>query len=188
MQEWVVESCAYGFDGWLTWEYYNRPADDAVWGLENEELFQALAPVKYPDPCALVPLPLANRAFGKPVTASRFLPDEPPESAVDGGDSLWGAGADAPQWIEIYLGEAVTVGEIRLWVAQYPEGETLHQIRVRDSNGQLTEVHRFAQFTRGGDWLVFTPETPIPDVVAVRIDTLKSPSWVAWSEIEIYGE
>jgi hypothetical protein len=187
MQEWVVESCEYGFDGWLIWEYYDRSADDAVWGLENDALFQTFAPINYPDPCAMVPLPPANLAYGKTVTASRFLPNEPPENVVDGGDSLWGAGADAPQWIEIELGKAVSLSEIRLWVAQYPDGEIVHQILLRDSRGNLTEVHRFEQFTRSGEWLNFTPETPIPEVTAVRVNTLFSTSWVAWSEIEIYG-
>jgi hypothetical protein len=129
MQAWLVESCEVGFDGWLTWEYYNRPADECAWGLENEELMDR---------------------------------DRP-----GGGDHS---------------------SRDPLWATQYPEGETLHQIRVRDSHGNLTEVHRFEQFTHGGEWLVFTPETPISDVVAMCIDTLKSPSWVAWSEIEIYGE
>jgi hypothetical protein len=188
LQEWMAESCEFGFDGWLTWEYYNRPASDAVWGLENEALFEALAPINQPDPCAMVPLPLSNLAFGKPVMASRSLPNEPPENAVDGGDTIWGAGADAPQWIEIDLGEAVPINEIRLWVAQHPAGETIHQIRVRDTNGHLTEIHRFSQFTSGGEWLILKLETPVENVISVRVDTLKSPSWVAWAEIEVYGE
>jgi hypothetical protein len=188
LQEWMVESCEYGFDGWLTWEYYNRPANDAVWGLENEELFQALAPVNAPDTCAMVPLPLSNLAFGMEVTASHSLTTDPPKNAVDGAESAWNAGADSPQWIEVNFGGPITVSKIRLWVAQYPEGETIHQVRVRDANGVLTEIHRFSQFTRGGDWLELEFETPIEGVVAIRIDTLKSPSWVAWSEIEVYGE
>lgn len=188
MQEWMVESCDYGFDGWLTWEYYDRPADDAVWGLENETLFEALSPVNHPDACAITPLPVSNLAFGKPVTASRFDPGSPPENAVDGAGSTWGAGADAPQWIEINLGEPVTVSEVRLTVAQFPDGETTHRIQIRNARGVLEEVHVFKQFTKDGEVLIFKPEVPLEGVIAVHVDTLKSPSWAAWAEIEVYGE
>jgi len=188
LQQWMVESCEYGFDGWLIWEYYDRPASDAVWGLENDELFQALSPINAPDACAIAPLPLKNLAFGKEVTASRSVETAPAQNVVDGAESNWNSGADAPQWIEISFDEPVTISKIRLWVAQYPGGETIHQIRVRDAKGNLTEAHRFSEFTQGGDWLEFIAETPIEGVVAVRIDTLKSSSWVAWAEIEVYGE
>lgn len=188
IQEWIVESCGYGFDGWLLWEYYNRPADDAVWGLEDQILFDALAPANSPDACALTPVPLKNIAFRKAVTASNYLPEEPPENAVDGAKSTWGAGAEVPQWIEVDLGEPVNVTEIRLRVAQYPEGETIHRILIRDANGQLKEVYRFEQITTAGDLLVFTPSSSVEGARAVRIETLKSPSWVAWAEIEVYVE
>lgn len=188
LQEWIVESCEYGFDGWLLWEYYNRPADDAVWGLENQTLFDALAPVNVPDACAFEPAPLSNLAYGNLVTASNYLHDSPPGNVVDGGDAIWNAGAGAPQWIEVDLGALATIAEIRLWVAQDPAGETTHRILVRDAGGNLTEVHRFSQVTADGDWLEFTPDAPLEGVLAVRIETTRSPSFVAWREIELYQD
>jgi hypothetical protein len=188
MQEWMAESCNYAFDGWLVWEYYNRPADDAVWGLENATLFDALAPLNAPDACAMTPLTVANLAFGKTVTASASLPDGPPENAVDGSDAAWNSGGGPSQWIEIDLGQPTAITRIRLHVAQYPEGDTIHQIRVRGADGEWVEIHRFAQHTTGGEWLEFTPESPLPGVQVIRIDTLESPSWVSWAEIEIFGE
>ena len=72
-------------------------------------------------------------------------------------------------------------------MAQYPEGPTVHRVFVRRADG-LEQVHEFSGATRPGDWLVFIPPTPLDGVTAVRVDTPSSPSWVAWSEIEAYGE
>jgi len=45
----------------------------------------------------------------------------------------------------------------------------------------------FDQVTRDATWLTFTPGAPIEDVQIIRIETLESPSWVAWSEIQVIG-
>jgi len=49
---WQVESCSFGFDGWLFWTY-DLPGDrDFYTGLDGSgEINQALAPAKRPDPC-----------------------------------------------------------------------------------------------------------------------------------------
>jgi hypothetical protein len=73
-------------------------------------------------------------------------------------------------------------------VAQFPDGETTHRIQIRNDKGILEEVHVFKQFTKNGEVLIFKPEVPLEGVIAVHVDTLKSPSWVAWAEIEVYGE
>jgi hypothetical protein len=188
LQEWMVESCTYGFDGWLTWEYFDRPANDAVWGLDNDFLFDTLAPVNEPDPCNMTLVSLPNLAFERPVTASAWLTGEPPENVVDGGETIWGAGADAPQWIEVDLGEPKTISSIRLWVAQDPSGETIHVIYARDTTGALLEVARFQGVTISGQWLTHEWERALEGVTAIRVMTLMSPSWVAWSEIEVYSD
>lgn len=41
--------------------------------------------------------------------------------------------------------------------------------------------------TADNDWLVFTPTTPIDDVTGVRVETVSSPSWVAWKDIRVLG-
>ncbi len=191
IQAWIAESCAYGWDGWLYWEFY-RPPDsvgDATWGFLDQEavMMEALAPAAHPDPCVADLGPGANLAFGRPVRASRFLAEELPEYAVDGGPAQWGAGADAPQWIEVDLGAPAVVREIRLVVAQWPAGETVHQIWVRAAEGSLRQVHEFRQATQEGDVLTFRPETELADVRFVRVITVSSPSWVAWHELEVLG-
>ena len=190
--DWVADSCRFGFDGWLYWTYWpaNPDAGDRTWSLTDEDgtLLKMLAPVDQPDPCAPVALPGGNLAYGKPARASAWLPSEPPAFAVDeSAGTQWGSGADEPQWIEIDLQGVHRLTGIRLLVAQYPEGLTRHRLSVRRGAG-WEQVHEFAGETRAGNWLAFTPTIPLDGVSGVRVDTVLSPSWVAWSEIEVFGE
>ena len=131
----------------------------------------------------------ANLAYGKPVTASAFLPDETPEMAVDENEGTrWGAGAPAPQWIEIDLQGTFRITEIRLLVDQYPAGPTIHRIQVQSPSGGYTVVHEFNGTTNVNDWLIFTPPTPLENIRTIRIETVSSPSWVSWKEIRVSGE
>jgi hypothetical protein len=192
IQEWVAESCEYGFDGWLYWGLYRAPEaiGDATWGfLDGEGLvMQVLAPVEQPDLCNPEPLPRSNLAFGKAVVASRSLPEEPPENAVDGQPTQWGAGADAPQWVQIDLGAPATVRLIRLVVAQWPAGETVHQVWGGGSGEDLRLLHEFRGYTEDNQVLELVPDAPLEGIQVVRVVTLESPSWVAWKEIEVIGE
>jgi len=191
---WVAESCRFGFDGWLYWTYY--PADSSVgdqtWGLVDEDnyLLNLFAPVNQPDPCVVVEIPNDNLAYGKPVAASRSLPEDPPENAVDdNADTQWIAGEGPVQWIQIDLQGTYRITEIRLLVAQYPAGNTTHRVQVRSSSGDAYQtVHEFQGSTNDNDWLVFKPELPPENVSQLRIQTIASPSWVAWKEIQVYGE
>jgi len=188
MQTWIAESCEYGFDGWLYWGFYRAPEaiGDASWGLvdENGVLMSALAPANQPDPCDPVPLDTGNVAYGQPVTASRALPDEPPENAVDGGPAQWGAGQHPPQWITITLPPDVPLGEVRLRVAQWPAGETLHRVWALRGDLEIL-IAEFREFTSEGDLLEATLPVGLDGIGALRVETLESPSWVSWQEIEV---
>ena len=190
--EWQTESCEYGFDGWLYWTYHPAgPAvDDRTWGFTDEAgyFMDLLSPANAPDPCVLPEIQRENLAFGAAVTASRSLPEEPPELAVDENENTqWGAGSDATQWIDVDLGRPVSITEIRLLVGQWPEGETVHRLRGRSAEGSFSDLHTFSGFTREGDWLVWSPEPPVGNIQIIRIETQSSPSWVAWKEIVVKG-
>jgi hypothetical protein len=191
VQAWIAQSCQYGFDGWLYWGVLRAPAaiGDSTWSLFDEDgrLLEALAPSRVPDPCDPSFLPPENLALGKPARASRALADQPPENAVDGGAAQWGAGADAPQWIEIDLGQPQAIGEVRLTVAQWPAGETVHQIWGGAAGEALQLLHQFRGTTEEGDLLVFEPEPPLENLQILRIVTTSSPSWVAWREVEVFA-
>ena len=191
---WVAESCQLGFDGWLYWTYYPAAShvSDRTWGLVDEEdhLLNLFAPANQPDPCLAVEIPTANLAYNKPVMASRSLPEAPPENAVDEDPGTqWEAGGHPVQSIEIDLQGTFRLTEIRLLVAQYPAGNTTHRVQVRRSAGDAYQtVHEFSGLTDNDDWLIFQPEVPVESIAQLRIQTIAGPSWVAWKEIQVYGE
>jgi hypothetical protein len=148
-----------------------------------------LAPANQADPCAAAAVPGTNLAAGRPVQASNALAPDLPELAVDSNtETAWISGGHPPQWIEIDLGAAYRVTEIRLLVSQSPAGATRHQVLVRGpEGGPGTLVHEFSGDTADGDWLAFAPELPLENVRFVRVETVSSPSWVAWREIVVRG-
>jgi hypothetical protein len=87
-------------------------------------------------------------------------------------------GGHPPQWIEVDLGGAYRVTEIRLLVSQSPAGATRHRVLVRGpEGGPGTLVHEFSGDTADGDWLEFVPEAALENVRYVRVETVSSPSW-----------
>lgn len=190
---WQSQSCEMGFDGWIYWTYYPAAPEinDRTWGFTDESgyLLNLLSPNQHPDPCEEIVIAGENLAYQKPVRVSNSLPDQGPTLAVDESrGTQWGSGQHAPQWIEIDLEGQFAITEIRLIVAQWPEGATIHQISGRRSDGSFQVLHRFDQTTAEGDLLRFVPLEPIPNIQILRIETLSSPSWIAWGEIEVYGE
>jgi len=165
---------------------------DQTWGLVDEDnyLLNLFAPANQPDPCVEVEIQNDNLAYSKPVTASRSLPEGPPENAVDdNAGTQWIAGEGPVQWIQIDLQGSYRITEIRLLVSQFPAGNTTHRVQVSSSSGGAYEtVHEFQGSTNDNDWLVFKPDVPLENITQIRIQTILSPSWVAWKEIQVYGE
>lgn len=130
--------------------------------------------------------PGANLAYGKPVTASAALDGLLPELAVDGlFDTWWGAGAPPTQWIEVDLGSPLEIGRIRLSISQDPSGHTVHRVWGRAPGGEVQLLHEFDGDTVGDELLDYAPPEPWRDIQYVRFETVLSPSWVAWREIEV---
>ena len=194
LTDWVGKSCKFGFDGWLYWTYYPAgvSAGDSTWGFVDEDyyLMNQFAPINQGHPCAEVNALPENLAYNKTVTASQTLPDQPASLAVDDdAGTIWGAGGGPVQWIQVDLQGEYTISEIRLLVAQFPNGDTTHLVQVRAStNDAYQTVYEFQGFTNENDWLIFKPDTPLENVSWIRIQTTASPSWVAWKEIQVYGE
>lgn len=189
LNDWVVNSCPAGFDGWLFWDYFGAPdvIGDAAWGMVAADnfLLDLFAPHNQPDACQPVDVPTDNIALDQPATASRSLPDEPTSNLTDGSDAQWGAGSDAPQWIVIDLGEPQTIREVTLQVAQYPAGETTHQVWAQLSDGRTVLLKTLQGETKDNDLLTIPLDIALSDVQAVRVDSLRSPSWIAWKEISV---
>lgn len=133
--------------------------------------------------------PGANLAYGKPVQVSNSLPEAPGANAVDGNTgTLWNSGGPVAQWIQIDLGAASTIAEIRLTVAMYPGvGETIHQVLGKgDAPGDtFRTLYTFSGVTSEPMVLTYKPDPAWEGIRYVRIRTVQSPGWIAWREIEI---
>jgi hypothetical protein len=187
---WQVASCPYGIDGWLHW-HWQGTNDHEVWtGTDGDNVInRVLSPAERPDACTSACLPYleTNLALGRPVVVSAAAPGKPGALAVDGVASTgWESGADPPGSIEVQLGGASSVREVRLTVDQYPPGATVHRLLLR-IGGQLQLMHTFTSQTQIGQVLTWTPPQSVAGVIAVRVETVASPSFVAWYEIEVLG-
>lgn len=130
----------------------------------------------------------ANLAFRKAVRYSAALPGYTGELAVDGDPgTLWNSGQDPVQWIEIDLGAEYNIQSIRLIISQFPAGMTVHRVRARGPNPDepYVTLHSFEGITNEENPLFFAPDSPWRGLRYIRIETLQSPSWVAWREVEI---
>ncbi len=128
----------------------------------------------------------ANIALGKSVRFSSQTGGLTGELAVDGDfGTLWNSGGGPKQWIEINLGGSFTILEIRLSISQYPEGQTIHQVLGKGSSGEYSLLAEFKGNTKDGQTLIFSPSEPVGDIQFIRIETIESPSWVSWREIEV---
>jgi hypothetical protein len=129
-----------------------------------------------------------NLALGRPAVASSALGDAGEGRAVDGdADTIWNAGVGPPAWIEIDLGSPRPLAEIRLMVSQSPGGTTHHRVScAAAAGGAPTVLADLERATRDGEVIAI----PVDGVVCglIRVETIASPSWVAWREIEVVGQ
>ena len=190
LMDWQVETCDFGVQGWFHW-HWTGVGDLEVWtGTESEGAINiVLSPADRPDPCEPGSFDFieTNLARGRPARASSSLADFAADLAVDGATgTLWNAGAGPEQSITIELDGPSRVSALRLLVGQSPAGRTTHEIWVRD-DGDFQRVHIFDGQTQEGDTLEWRPPDLLQGIDAVRVVTTRSPSWVAWYEIEVLG-
>ena len=127
-----------------------------------------------------------NLALGKAVRVSNQIAGNEGQWAVDGDPgTVWNSGDGPPQWIEIDLGAAYDIREVRLSISQHPAGFTTHRLLVKTPGGDFSILHTFDGDTAESQLLVFTPPEPVRGVQVIRVETTASPSWVSWREIEI---
>ena len=192
MVDWQVGSCEAGYDGWLSWHW---TGDETFWPIADTQIGEVLAPLNHPDPCrpveVEVELELLNFRTGATASADGYDAeiDEryPAEYATDQDpDTWWSADNGPPQWIEIELERASTVGRIRLPIGFLtPAGPVRIEVRTIDSGGDRQLVHVFDQDIVEGDVLEFVPESPIDDITGVRLDITDMQGWVIIHDVEV---
>ena len=100
----------------------------------------------------------------------------------------WSSDAYPWQWIDIDLGVPVSVGRVRLFVSQYPDGATTHEILTRATTSDPWDLqYTFTGVTLDNQVLEYSPATAWTNVRYIRVRTTARVSWVAWKEIEVYG-
>jgi len=132
----------------------------------------------------------ANLALNKPVRVSSQVEAYEGQWAVDGDPGTsWSSGAGPQQWIEIDLGAAYEIREISLLPSQYPPGRTVHRVLGKGpgTGGDLILLYTFEGETTDSLALIYAPPQPWQGIQSIRIETVTSPSWVAWREIQITG-
>lgn len=130
----------------------------------------------------------ANLAKGAAVQVSKTRASNPGALAVDGTTATWwSSGGNAPQWIQIDLGNPATVQEIYLTIAQSPAGRTVHTVYGSADAVNWQPLNTFDGNTSDSQLLRYTPSTPVANIRYIRVNTTLSPSWVAWKEIEVIG-
>lgn len=133
-------------------------------------------------------LGLVNLALKKAVTASSTHPTSKALYAVDGNlNTSWNAGKGAPTTIVIDLGANYTVGKVNMLTEQLPAGTTTHKLYLGDRNKSYKLVKTFQGFTSDNQWLSFEASTPFANIRYIKIETASSPSWIAWSEIQVWA-
>ena len=135
-----------------------------------------------------------NLALFAPVSAENSLPGFGPEKIVDGieaidADNWWSAGDYAPQRIEIDLGVPSDIVRIRLIASQSPDGETLHLVLGRrEGSIENVTLGQLAGNTVDGQEFILNASSTWTGIRYVIVQTVKSPSWVAWREVQVFGK
>jgi len=186
MVELQQASVEFGIDGWLLWAWDADRAKETWNAVDGGGMMgRALAPASRAtarDPLAADVVPDRPTLT---VRASATQKDTPPELAIDGTLAHWGAGAFAPQWIEVRLAPPGRLSAIEFLVSQSPAGHTIHELWLRRTGGRFVKVHTFDGHTEDSERLRYNFEGASEAVEAIRIVTVKSPSWVGWREIEL---
>lgn len=128
-----------------------------------------------------------NLALNKPAVATNTSGANIATNAVDGNISTgWNSGQYAPQSITIDLGADYNIGSIRLNIDILPNGTPTHNVYFSSDGVNFgAPVDIIQVFNEKFKWLKRAYDGT-QSARFVRIETISSPSWIAWFEIEIY--
>ncbi len=130
-------------------------------------------------PAAAAPI---NYALGGTVTASSSWAGNGPANVIDGNSStVWNSGGFLLAWIQIDLGVSQMINEVDAFVVQSPAGNTVHNLYLDN-----VLMHTWNQVTSNGDLLTWVLPAAT-NVQLIKLETVTSPSWVAWGEISVLG-
>ena len=108
--------------------------------------------------------------------------------ATDGNpETIWSSQNHPAQWIAVALDDLYLVDRIDLVVAQAPAGPTTHVLWLDTGSGVRTLFKQLTDFhTEDGQTIAIELDPPRP-LKEILVQTLDSPSWVAWRELKVFG-
>ncbi len=141
---------------------------------------------------SIVGLPISSFAT---VTASNFWSSA--GSAIAQGDGLvnrpnssdgtyFNSGGGPPQYVQLELLGQYNITSVFLQVCQTPSYYTEHLLYVGSNLNDLTLAANFSGVTSDGQWINTTFNPPLPRVQYLRLDSISSPSWIAWYKFIVY--
>ena len=131
------------------------------------------------------PTVAGTKLIPKVVTASKTDPGGDPPHVSDGDVmTSWNAGDRAPQWILIDLGAPTSISDILLNPNQTPDGPSTHRLYGGPTPDNLKLLGTLDGNTQNNQWIEH--KVAANDIRYLKIETVTSPSWVSWREIEIY--
>lgn len=98
----------------------------------------------------------------------------------------YNAGGFPPQYILLEFPTEHNISSIRLKCNQSPDGDTSHQLYVGSTMTSLSLVNNMTGYTVHGQWLNTTYIPPLTNVRFIRLETVRSPSWVAWNKFLVF--
>lgn len=158
-------------------------------------IFSACSPIKNDradlksDPVVISQGGSGNLFLNKSVIASRTHPTTALANVTDGNlGSVWNSGDYAPQWVEIRSLEGVApITKLRLIPEQSPNGKTEHIISAKGQNGVWRRVASINKVTENGQPIEVSFGDPLSGLLSIKVETIKSPSWIAWREIQAFS-
>ncbi len=147
-----------------------------------------ITPQAEPEPVPTAAPPPQSRNVARTGEWRSSEGEETAHLAFDGDtDTNWNAKNLAAQWIAVTLDTLYLVDSIELVVAQAPAGPTSHVLWLGNGSGVRTLYKRLTDiYTEDGQTLTIELSPPLP-VDDLLIQTLESPSWVAWREVRVFG-
>ena len=110
------------------------------------------------------------------------------KAVIDGDpETSWSSELHPVQSLQVTLDKFYLVDRIEMVVEQTPAGETSHQIWIGGASGVLTKFYEFVDVPTSDGQTLSLPVNPPLVLDRVMILTTKSPSWVAWSEVRVFG-
>lgn len=105
-------------------------------------------------------------------------------SAIFDGNAstMWGSGGYPPAWVSVDLGKSYNISEITFILEQSPSGNTKHEVYFSNDGNSWNLIETISLYTRAGEPFVRNYNN---QARFVKIKTIKSPSWVAWRDIQV---